>query len=275
MLEFGRMNFLTVDAIDEDGAWLKAGQEEALLPKREVPESMAPGDDVDAFVYADIDGLSVATLRKPVAEFGEFALMRAAQVNEHGAFMDWGLFKDLLVPLKEQPEPMKAGRRYIVKVRLDRQGRPIGTARVEKCLSSADETIEDGQTVDLLVWKFTPLGAKVIVNHRFNGLLYRDEIGDRLNYGDQLQGYIKQIRPDGKIDCTLNLGTKSGLDDAREKIMKALSTHKGFLPLHDKSSPEKIQSTLGMSKKVFKKGVGGLYKAGMIELTDDGIRLKQ
>jgi len=275
MIELGRMNRLVVDTIDEDGAWLSSGQDEALLPAGEVSEELSPGDKVDAFVYADMDGHPVATLRKPKAEFGEFAMMRASQVNVHGAFMDWGLSKDLLVPVKEQPEPMKVGRRYLVKVRLDRQGRPIGTARVEKCLSSVDDSLAEGQKVDLIVWKFTPLGAKVIINHRFAGLLYRDEIGDRLNYGDQLTGYIRQVRPDGKVDCTLNLGTRSDFDDAKETIMKALSANRGFLPLHDKSPPEKIQSQLGLSKKIFKKGVGGLYKAGLIELTDDGIRLKQ
>jgi predicted RNA-binding protein (virulence factor B family) len=202
-------------------------------------------------------------------------MMKAGQVNAHGAFMDWGLSKDLLVPPKEQPEPMKPGRRYLVKVRLDRQGRPIGSARVEKCLSAADDTIEDGQKVELIVWRFTPLGAKVIINHRFGGLLYRDEIGDRLNYGDNMEGYVRQVRADGKVDCTLNLGTKSDYDTAKEKIMKALSMRKGFLPLHDKSTPEAIQAQLGMSKKVFKKSVGGLYKSGLVELTADGIRLKQ
>lgn len=275
MLEFGRMNLLKVHAIDHDGAWLQAGREQVLLPKREVDETVAPGVLLTVFVYADASGEPVATLRQPVAEVGEFALMRVSQVNVHGAFMDWGLAKDLLVPPKEQPEPMQPGRHYLVKVRLDREGRPIGTARVDKCLSSADETIGDGQEVDLIVWQFTPLGAKVIINHRFGGLLYRDEIGERLNYGDRLQGYIRQIRPDGKIDCTLSLGTRSGFDDARGKIMKALADHQGFLPLHDKSPAEQVQKMLGMSKKIFKKGVGGLYKAGLVELTDGGIRLKE
>lgn len=275
MLEFGRMNLLEVSAIDDDGAWLTTGQEEALLPAGEVPGKLAVGDSLNAFVYADMDGHAVATLKQPVAEVGEFAMMRAGQVNAHGAFMDWGLSKDLLVPPKEQPEPMKQGRSYLVKVRLDRQQRPIGTARIEKGLSAADETIEDGQKVELIVWKFTPLGAKVIINHRFSGLLYRDEIGNRLNYGDSLEGYIRHIRPDGKIDCTLSPGTKSGHDAAKEKIMKALSMRKGFLPLHDKSAPEAIQAQLGMSKKMFKKSVGGLLKSGLVELTDGGIRLKQ
>ncbi len=274
MLEFGHMNRLKVYAIDDDGAWLRLGRQEALLPKYELTEAISPGNMLDVFVYADATGQPVATLRQPKAEVGEFALLRVNQVTVHGAFMEWGLSKDLLVPLKEQPESMKPGRRYLVRVRLDRQGRPIGTACIDKCLYSADETLGDGQEVDLIIWQFTDLGAKVIINHRFGGLLYRDEIGNRLNYGDHLKGYIRQIRPDGKIDCTLSMGTREDRDDAKAKIMQALSANQGFLSLHDKSPAEEIQSVLGMSKKLFKKGVGGLYKTDLIELTDDGIRLK-
>jgi predicted RNA-binding protein (virulence factor B family) len=273
MLEFGRMNQLKIYEIDEEGAWLRAGREEILLPKRELDEEISKGDTLSVFVYADASGNPVATLRQPFAEVGEFALLRASQVNVHGAFMDWGLFKDLLVPVKEQLEPMKPGRRYLVKVRLDREGRPIGTARVEKGLSAVDETLGEGQEVDLIVWEFTEIGAKVIINHRFRGLLYKDEIGERLKYGDHLKGYIRQIRADGKVDCTLNMGTRSDRDEARAKVMKALIDHDGFLPLHDKSPAEDIQEMLGLSKKLFKKGVGGLYKAGLVELTDDGLRL--
>lgn len=275
MIEFGRTNLLKVHAIDEDGAWLKSGHEEALLPKHELIENVVIGEMVTAFVYADAAGHPVATLRQPNAEAGEFALMRASQVTVHGAFMDWGLSKDLLVPHKEQPEPMKPGRSYLVYVRLDRERRPIGTARVEKCLSTIDNTLGEGQAVDLIVWQFTDLGAKVIINHRLAGLLYHDEIGDRLKYGDQLKGYVRQIRSDGKVDCTLSLGTRKDRVGAKEKIMQALLDNRGFLPLHDKSPSEQIQGELGISKKLFKKGVGGLYKEGLVELTDDGIQLKE
>ena len=275
MLEFGRVNQLKVHAIDNDGAWLQAGREKVLLPKRELNDEVSPGVVLEVFVYADGTGQPVATLRQPRAEVGEFALMRVCQVNVHGAFMDWGLAKDLLVPIKEQPVPMKVGQHYLVQVRLDRQGRPIGTARIDKCLAEADNTIGDGQEVDLLVWDFTDLGAKVIINHRFGGLLYYDEIGDRLKYGDSLRGYIRQIRADGKIDCTLNRGTREDRDDAKGKILQALLDHQGFLPLHDKSPAEQIQNVLGMSKKLFKKGVGSLYKTNQVELAADGIRLKE
>jgi predicted RNA-binding protein (virulence factor B family) len=236
---------------------------------------MVPGDMLQVFVYGDASGRPVATLRRPLAEVGEFALMRVSQLTTHGAFMDWGLDKDLLVPPKEQPEAMKPGRRYLVKVRLDREGRPIGTASIDKCLSGADETLAEGQEVNLIVWQFTPLGAKVIINDRFRGLLYRDEIGERLNYGDRLKGFIRQIRADGKIDCTLSRGTRSDIDQAKDKIMEALVARQGFLPLHDKSPADEVQRQLGMSKKVFKKGVGGLYRAGLVELADNGVTLKK
>ena len=275
MLNLGHMNLLKVHAIDDDGAWLQAGREQALLPKYELTAAISPGDMLEVSVYADGSGHPVATLHQPKAEVGEFALMRASQINIHGAFMDWGLAKDLLVPLKEQAEPMKIGHHYLVNVRLDRQGRPIGTARLDKCLSGIDNTIGDGQEVDLIIWEPTDLGVKVIINHRFGGLLYQDEIGDHLKYGDQLKGFIRLIRPDGKIDCTLRRGGKADRDDAKDKIIQALLDNQGFLPLHDKSPAEQIQNMLGMSKKLFKKAVGGLYKSDLIELTGDGIRLKE
>ncbi|MCK4536879.1 MAG: hypothetical protein KAT93_07690 [Desulfuromonadales bacterium] len=275
MLEIGRKNTIKVERIDEEGAWLIVGLERALLPKRELPESLAPGDEVTVFVYNDLAGRPVATLREPLAEVGECALMKVRQVNRHGAFLDWGLFKELLVPPKEQPEPMKLGRRYVVKVRLDRQGRPLGTARIEQSLVNVDIDLQEGQEVDLLVWRFTPLGARVVIDQRYDGLLYRDEIGDRLNYGDRLTGYVKKIRGDGKIDVTLRRGGRGEIDEARDMILGAIKAQGGFLPLHDGSSPEEIRAALGMSKKLFKKAVGGLYKAGTIELTDKGVRLKK
>ncbi len=274
MLELGRKNTLKVESIDEEGAWLTAGVERVLLPKREVPASLAAGDRVTAFVYNELAGNPIATLREPLAEVGECALMKVRQVNSYGAFLDWGLFKELLVPPKEQPEPMKVGRRYIVKVRLDRQGRPLGTARIEQSLVNVDVDLEEGQEVDLLVWRFTPLGAKVIINQRYDGLLYRDEIGDRLNYGDRLTGYVKKLRGDDKIDVTLNRGGRSEIDQARDRIVGAIEAKGGLLPLHDSSSPQEIRAALGLSKRLFKKALGGLYKDGIVELLENGVRLK-
>jgi predicted RNA-binding protein (virulence factor B family) len=274
-LELGRMHDLPVAAIDAQGAWLLAGRERILLPQREVPAGLKLGEYLHAFIYGDAAGTPVATLRRPLALVGEFAFLKVVKVGPHGAFLAWGLDKDLLVPHKEQPEPMQPGRSYVVKVRLDRQGRPLATGRIDKCLSNAEIEVAEGEQVDLLVWRFSALGAKVIVNHRHAGLLYRDEIGNRLNIGDRLAGYVKRIRADHKIDVTLRQGTTSEIDAAKGRIMAALTRGHGILALHDHSSPAAIEAALGISKKQFKKAVGGLYKAGLITLSERGIALKQ
>ncbi len=275
MLELGGMQQLPVAAIDAQGAWLLAGRERILLARRELPAGLKLGEYLQVFVYGDATGKPVATLCRPKALVGEFAFLKAVKVGPHGAFLDWGLEKDLLVPHKEQPEPMQPGCCYVVKVRLDRQGRPLGTARIDKCLSNAEIELAAGEQVELLVWGFSALGAKVIVNQRHAGLLYRDEIGSRLNLGDRLTGYVKRIRADHKIDVTLRQGATTELDAAKGKIMAALTRGGGILALHDHSPPAAIEAALGMSKKVFKKAVGGLYKAGIVTLSPHGIALKR
>jgi hypothetical protein len=274
-LDIGRMHDLPVAAIDAQGAWLLAGRTRILLPQREVPAGLQLGVYLHVFVYGDATGELVASLRQPKALVGEFAFLKATKIGPYGAFLDWGMEKDLLVPHKEQPEPMQPGRSYVVKVRLDRQGRPLGTARIDKCLSNAEIEVAVGDRVALLVWRFSPLGAKVVVNHRHSGLIYRDEIGNRLNLGDRLEGYVKRIRADHKIDVTLRQGATSEIDSAKGKIMAALTRGNGILALHDHSSPAAIEAALGMSKKLFKKAVGGLYKAGLITLSEHGIALKR
>lgn len=269
------MHHLPVAAIDAQGAWLLSGRLRILLAAREVPAGLRLGEYLDVFVFNDMAGLPVATLTRPKALVGECAFLKVKKIGPHGAFLDWGLDKDLLVPLKEQPEPMQSGRNYVVKVRLDRQGRPLGTARLDKCLSNADIELTEGEQVDLLVWRFTALGAKVVVNHRHSGLLYRDEIGNRLNIGDHLTGFVKRIRADHKLDVTLRQGPATELDAAKARIMAALSKGGGILALHDHSPPAAVEATLGISKKLFKKAAGGLYKAGLIHLTERGISLKR
>ena len=275
MLELGRMHDLPVAAVDAQGAWLLAGRERILLAQREVPDGLKLGVYLHVFVYGDSTGKPVATLRQPKALFGEFAFLKVTKIGPHGAFLDWGMDKDLLVPDKEQFEPMQEGHSYVVKVRLDRQGRPLGTARIDKCLSNAEIEVKEGDQVDLLVWQFSALGAKVIVNNRHAGLLYRDEIGNRLNFGDRLTGFVKRVRADHKIDVTLRQGATSEIDAAKARIMAALNKGGGILALHDHSPPEAIEAALKMSKKQFKKAVGGLYKAGLINLTKHGISLKR
>ncbi|TLM65589.1 MAG: hypothetical protein FDZ69_09315 [Deltaproteobacteria bacterium] len=269
------MHDLPVAAIDAQGAWLLSGRTRILLPAREVPDGLKLGVYLHVFVYIDMAGMPVATVRRPKALVGECAFLKVAKIGPHGAFLDWGLEKDLLVPVKEQPEPMQVGRSYVVRVRLDRQGRPLGTARLDKCLSNADIELAEGAQVDLLVWRFTALGAKVVVNHRHAGLLYRDEIGNRLHVGDRLSGFVKRVRADHKLDVTLRQGATSELEAAKARIMAALAKGGGILALHDHSPPAAIEAALGISKKLFKKAVGSLYKAGAVTLSDHGIALKR
>jgi predicted RNA-binding protein (virulence factor B family) len=275
MYEIGRINSLQIHHIDYDGAWLQAGQHRVLLPATEVIASMKDGDRLDVFLYQGSNGELVATLKQPKAQVGEFALLKVSDLTRHGAFLDWGLEKDLLVPYSEQPERMRVGRNYLVMVYLDNLGRTVATARIDHCLEKAKEKIDlqEGQEVDLLLWEYTDLGAKVIINHRYGGLLYRDDLMPGQRRGDQFKGYIKRLREDNKIDVALRRGGVEEVKEAQQAILEALDKE-GFLPLHDKSSPLEIKQLLGMSKKLFKKAVGGLYKNRQIELADKGIRRK-
>jgi hypothetical protein len=275
MYDIGRINTLQIHHIDYDGAWLQAGPHRVLLPAKEVVPSMKDGDRLDVFLYQDNTGDLVATLKQPKVQVGEFALLKVSATTRHGAFLDWGLEKELLVPYSEQPERMRVGRNYLVGVYLDDKGRTVATARIDHCLEKAKENIElsEGQEVDLLLWEYTDLGAKVIINNRYGGLLYRDDLMPGQRRGDRFKGYIKRLREDQKIDVSLRRGGVEEVKEAQQAILKALDKE-GFLPLHDKSSPLEIKQLLGMSKKLFKKAVGGLYKNRQIELADKGIRRK-
>ncbi len=274
MLELGRINTLKVQAIDSGGAWFAGDQLRILLPKREVPPQTAPGDELAVFVYLNSEGLPVATLKHPKAQVGEFAYLQVSQITKFGAFLDWGLEKDLLVPFSEQPESMRAGRKYLVKVCLDDRSRLVATARIERCLEEPPAELRVGAEVDILLWEFTDLGVKVIVDDLFAALLYQDEIRPGMKRGQRFKAYVRQIREDGKVDVSLRRLGAAGAREDREVLLDALRAQ-GFLPLHDNSAPEAIQRTLGMSKKAFKKAVGGLYKAGLVELSEEGVRLKK
>ena len=270
--ELCRLHTLTVARIDKRGIWLEAGGRLAHLSRREAPH-VTPGEQLEVFLYQDVTEHLQATCRPPLAQAGEFALLTVRSVGPHGAFLDWGLAKDLLAPFSLQPERMQAGRRYLVKVDLDQQGRPFANARIDDCLDHERPALREGDTVTLLIWQLTDLGAKVIVNHRFPALLYRDELPAGACAGRQLTGYVMRLREDGKLDVTLRKVGAEGVSDARDVIIRALTAHGGTLPLHDRSSPAAIQQVLGMSKKTFKKAVGGLYKDGLVTLTNEGVWL--
>jgi predicted RNA-binding protein (virulence factor B family) len=271
--ELCRLHTLKVARVDKKGVWLEIGEGVAHLPRREAP-SVAPGDQVEVFLYRDSAGELQATCRQPLARAGEFALLTVLSVGPHGAFLDWGLAKDLLAPFSLQPERMQVGWSYLVRVELDGQGRPFANARIDDCLERERPDLQEGEQVTLLIRQFTDLGAKVIVNNRYPALLYRDEIPAGAGVGAHLTGYVKRLREDGKLDVGLRKVGAEGVADARQVILDALAAQGGTLPLHDRSTPEAILQVLGMSKKTFKKAVGGLYKDGLVALTDEGICLK-
>ncbi|WP_225072838.1 S1-like domain-containing RNA-binding protein [Desulfuromonas sp. CSMB_57] len=273
MLDIGRVQILTIDHIDHRGAWLRAGDTQVLLPARQVPEGSRPGSDVSVFLYLHA-GEPMATIRRPLAQVGEFALLKVNKADQQGTFMEWGLEKELLVPFSEQPDRMREGRHYLVRVCLDDQGRCFASGRIQKWLETDNIELQEGQPVDLILWQFTDLGAKVIVNHRYGALLYRTEVRSGMKPGDRLKGFVKAVRPDGKVDVTRSRGGKEDTELAVATLLAALEPE-GFVPWKDDTPAEIIQRNLGMSKKLFKKAVGGLYKAGRIELTGDGIRLKK
>jgi predicted RNA-binding protein (virulence factor B family) len=274
MYEIGRFNTLKIDHIDVEGVWLQAGRYRILLPVAEVTSTMKKGDRLEVFLYRGGSGDVVATLKRPKAQVGEFALLQVSAVTRHGAFLDWGLDKELLVPFSEQPERLRVGRRYLVRICLDSLGRTVGTARIDRCLETEKIDLREGQEVALTLWEFTDLGAKVIINDLYGGLLYQDELPPGRRRGDRLRGFVKRVREDGKIDVTLKKSGAEGVEEAKAALLAALQRD-GFLPLHDQSPPADIRAALGMSKKTFKKAVGGLYKAGKVELTEAGVRLKK
>ncbi|MBP1753283.1 MAG: uncharacterized protein H6Q57_2119, partial [Geobacteraceae bacterium] len=231
-------------------------------------------DDIDVFIYRDSEDRLVATVQKPRAVVGEFALLRVKDNTRIGAFLDWGLDKDLLLPFGEQISPVKKGEQVVVRLYLDNSGRIAASAKLEKYLIPADGSLSEGDEIELLPYAFTELGAKVIINDTFGGVLFRNELYAKPGRGERLRGYVKKIRDDGKIDVTLRKGGVQGAATDRDTILAALKDRDGFLPLTDKSTPEAIARLLRLSKKSFKKGVGGLYKEGLIDITVEGIRLR-
>ena len=274
MPDIGKVHTLIVETVDDRGVWLRGDDEPIHLPRRGAAASVKPGEQLTVFVFRDSSGDVRATLKLPVLQVGEIGRLIVREVGPHGAFLDWGVEKDLLVPFRHQPDRMEPGRAYLVRVALDREGRPFGSARVENFLEAEPSGLKEGDEVVLVLWQFTDLGAKVIVDHRFTGLLYRDELHPRFKVGDRLKGYVKRLREDGKIDVTLRKVGAEAAEEAREILLCALRENGGFLPLNDQSPPEEIKRRLGLSKKAFKKGVGGLLKAGTVELTDEGVRMK-
>jgi len=275
MLKIGSYNELVVERAVDFGLYLNKKPDEVLLPLKYVPAGTRPGDTLRVFVYTDSEDRPVATTLAPKAVVGEFAYLQVKDVAEFGAFMDWGLEKDLLVPSSQQQDRMKAGKHYVVKVCLDDMtGRVYGTNRITHNCDKDPKDLSEGESVDLLIYGITKIGIMAVVNNRYSGLLYRSEVFTSVAIGDKMTGYISRIREDGKIDLTLKSPGYRSVSGSGAKILETLKKRGGFIACHDKSPPDEIRRIFSMSKKEFKKAAGGLYKAGSIQITEKGIQIK-
>ncbi len=275
-MKLGKFNTLTILRDTRVGLFLGDGDQDVLLPNKYVPKKFEIGEKLKVFVYLDHEERLTATTLKPYIQLGEFAYLKVNYTNEFGAFLDWGLEKDLFVPFKEQARKMETGKRYLVYMYLDEKThRLVASSKLNQFLEQENIELEPGQEVDLIVSHITELGINVIINAKYKGLLYKDEVFENLSPGKKLKGYIKAIRPDRKIDVSLTKQGFEAIEDYAQRILDELRASKGFLRLNDHSHPEEIKTVLKMSKKSFKKAVGSLYKQQQILIKEDGIYLNE
>lgn len=275
MLEIGKYNQLEIVKEVDFGLYLDGGPfGEILLPLRYVPATYEIGQELEIFLYNDSEDRLIATTERPKAIVGEFAFLEVKEVGEYGAFLDWGLLKDLFVPYREQGIKMKQGDSYLIHVYLDEAtDRIAASSRWKRYVEDGSGDLEEGQAVKIFIAEPTDLGYKVIINQQYQGMLYANEVFQSVQVGDQLPAYIQQIREDQKVDVRLQKQGVEAMSDAAKELIQKLKDHQGFLPLTDKSAPELIYQEMQMSKKVFKKAVGILYKRRMIKIEKDGIHL--
>lgn len=273
MISIGTFNTLKIARRTNVGLFLTDGNQDVLLPKKYIPKISEIGDELEVFVYLDHEERPVATTLEPKIYLNEFSLLKVNYVNDFGAFMDWGLEKDLFVPFREQARKMSEGNYYIVYMYMDEKtNRLVGSSKLNQFLDNKDLTVSEGEEVDLIVSHITDAGINVIINEKHKGLMYKNEVFEDLRTGDRIIGYIKNIRPDGKIDVSRHkLGFEKVSDNAT-KILEELNYNNGFLGLNDKSHPDEIKTVLGMSKKTFKQTIGVLYKERKILIEENGIR---
>ena len=277
-IELGEMNLLTVARQEPQGMYLnlKTGDplDQVLLPNAYIEEGLEIGNDINVFVYLDNEERITATTLVPKLLINQFAFLSADQVNTAGAFMDMGIVKQLLVPYKEQAEPMEEGRSYLVHMYLDdKSGRLVATSKVNRYLSNENIDLTIGQEVDLIIMHSSELGRNVIVNNLHNGLIFNSDVNQPLKVGQVLKGFVKQVRSDGKLDVILQQEGIGSIEPNAQKLLDILKLNEGFLELNDKSNPDLIASKVSMSKKSFKKAIGNLYKARKITISSDGIKL--
>jgi uncharacterized protein len=275
VVDIGKLNKLRVVKELDFGIYLDGGEDgEILMPIRYVPENCKPEDIIEAFIYLDSEDRLIATTEIPYAMVGEFAMLKVVMVNEVGAFLDWGLLKDLLVPFREQTVKMEEGKSYLVYLYLDAQSnRIVASEKINKFLDNVPPEYKTGQEVDLIISNQTDIGYKAIVNNTHWGILYKNEVAQKLQRGQHLKGYIKKVREDEKIDLSLLKPGYEKVNDISKMILEELEDRGGFIEITDKSPAESINKLFGVSKKTFKMAIGHLYKNKRITIEDKGIRL--
>ena len=274
-IKLGRFNQLRVVKRVDFGMYLDGGDEgEILLPLRYVPEGCEVDDMLNVFIYLDSEERLVATTLTPYVQVGEFAYLEVSWVNQFGAFLNWGLMKDIFVPFREQKQKMVVGKRYMIHAHLDDESyRIVASAKVEHFLSDETPEYQPGEEVEAIVWQKTDLGYKMIVENKYSGLVYENEIFTPLHVGKKVRAYIKQVRPDGKIDLELQKSGYAKVGDFSRELLEYIKASGGTITLTDKSDAEEIYAVFGVSKKTFKKAVGDLYKKRIIRLSDGSISL--
>jgi Uncharacterized protein conserved in bacteria len=276
MAEIGVFNNLRVIKEVDFGVYLDGGEhEEILLPRRYVPENCKVDDNIRVFIYLDSEDRFIATTETPYAIVGDFALLKVVAVESVGAFLDWGLLKDLLVPFGEQSPTMEIDKSYIVKIYVDKKSNRIAaTTRLDRYLDNEPGNFHAGQEVELLICNQTDIGFKAIISGTHWGILYSNEVFQPLTSGQKITGYIKKVRSDNKIDLSLHKPGHERVDDITDTILNVLKEQGGFISVTDKSTPETIYKLFGVSKKTYKKAIGAIYRKRLITIENDGIKLK-
>lgn len=273
-MQIGEYNTLEILRDTKVGLFLGDGTNDVLLPNKYVPKEFQIGDTLTVFVYLDHEERPVATTLKPYVKLNEFAHLKVNYMNEFGAFLNWGMEKDLFVPFREQARPMEEGKRYLVYCFMDEKtNRLVASSKTQQFLDKEEPNYINGEEVNLIISHISDAGINVIINEKHRGLAYANEVYDDIKPGLRMKGYIKQVRPDGKLDVSLRKLGVEAIEPSAQLILDELKANKGFLRLNDNSHPEDIKTVLKMSKKTFKKAIGTLYKQKQIEIKDDGIYL--
>lgn len=275
MVHLGKFNTLEVIKEVDFGMYLDGDEHgEILLPTRYVPENCKVGDWLNVLLYLDNEERLIATTLTPLVQVGEFACLEVAWINQYGAFLNWGLMKDLFVPFSEQKKKMEIGKKYVIHAHLDEESyRIVASAKIDRYLSKETPDYQPEDEVDILIWQKTDLGFKAIVDNQFSGLLYDGQIFQTIHTGDKLKAYIKQVRPDGKIDLLLQKSGLGHVEDFSKTLLQYIKDNGGFTPFNDKSDADAIYQTFNVSKKTFKKAIGDLYKRRLISIELNGLQL--